>query len=228
MVNPSKPESNGPVLVYDVPDMPGSDGTQEYKGYYILLPIDNRFVDIDDTIVWYKANVIADKLILFRVPAWPYALWPNSAYSRDFYDLIMNQVGLPIQKSMNACHSVFDAESDEAGSATVESRKWKYILLDFSNVKGCGELSSSKVYSEAGETQAVDYDFIQVPQYFTKADDGTLTISHYEEFLGFKVAHTPPAGEGGRKTSRAAAQKSKLAQKRAAAAAAAASAMKQG
>ena len=78
-------------------------------------------------------------------------------------------------------------------------------------MEGVGELSSKKVYSQAGNQEILDFDLLIIPA----AWDDNNNVLHNGKFLGFRVG----VSEGGRKTSRKATQKSKLAQKRAAAAA---------
>ena len=68
-VNLNKPEANGPFLVYSVPDFTGAEAGTEFKGYYIVLPVDKRFVDLDDEVNWFTANVVSQGHILFRIPA---------------------------------------------------------------------------------------------------------------------------------------------------------------
>lgn len=209
-VNPDHPESNGPFLVYDVPDLPGTSGVQ-YKGFYLILPIDTRFVDMDDEVAWYTGACSGSKGLLFKLPAWPFVLYPKGD-SRKHYDNLLKAVPEYVQRSMNDAHSFFDpgqADEDLASNATAqaESRKWRYINLDFSSVKGSWNLSSKHIFADAGEREVLDYDYIEVPNAGGRAD----------AFLGFRVARIPidSGSKGaGRKVQRSDAQKSKLQQKR--------------
>ena len=211
-VNLERPEANGPFLVYEVPNFRGADQTTEYAGFYILLPIDNRFGEMDDQTSWYSGKVVSSNQILFQMPAWPFALWPFGAHSRIVYDQITSQVGDEAHKSMNSAHHAFD-KKDGTDAALLESRKWKYVLLDFSGIPNVNELSSKVLYTDAGEQEMLDYDFISCPaEWTTDPTTGSNNIIREEELLGFKVASIDT--HGGRKVLRTAQKKSKLAQKK--------------
>lgn len=166
---------------------------------------------MDEEITWYSGNVAGATHLLFRMPAWPYPLWPKAVNSEYLYASITDQVPEPVKKSMNSCHSVFDPSSEDAESAAVEARKWRHVLLDFSKVRGIGELSSKVLFSDAGEKEALDYDLIEVPLHFD--NDGNALS--YQTLLGFKVGCVDP--NSSRKVARTGAIKSKLQQKREAA-----------
>ena len=120
------------------------------------------------------------------------------------------QVPAPVGKSMNNVHSIFDSSAEEGkniSAGEIEARKWRYVMLDFSKVKGVGELSSKAVYADDGEKDSLDYDYIEVPMFF---DETKKEISHHKIFLGFKVGVHSPEGEGGRKVQRTGVKKSKL------------------
>lgn len=213
-VNVNKPESNGPFLVYEVPDFPAAKDGKEVRGFYILLPIDHRFPDMDEEVNWYSAHVAGGQHVLFKMPAWPYPLQPGIANGDYLYKAIMSQVPVHVQKSMNNAHSVFDPENEDLhDAALLESRKWKYALLDFSKVKDVETLSSKILYADAGDKDALDFDVIDVPLYFNAR---TKEVTHVQTFLGFKVGMEA----SGRKVTRTGKEKSKLQKKREEAAAA--------
>ena len=213
VVDPDKPETNGPFLIYQVPDFPGAKEGTEHKGFYIIMPVDHRFPDMDEETTWYSAYVSGSHHVLFKFPAWPYALWPKADNGEILYDSILDQVPECVRKSLNNCHAVFDPDGSagHAGAAEVEARKWEYAMLDFSQIKGIGELSSRVLYDQAGDKDTLDYDLIEVPLYF---DSDTSTISHYQTFLGFKVGSVDPEGPSGRKVARSGTKKSALQLKR--------------
>ena len=186
------------------------------------MPIDHRFPELDEEINWYSAHVAGSHQVLFRMPAWPYPLWPKANNAEILYNAILRQVPEPVRKSMNAAHSVFDPSSEAAETAAVEVRKWKYVMLDFSKVKGIGELSSKVLYSDAGDKEALDYDLIEIP---TSVNQKGQVLA-LQTFLGFRVGCIDDSG--GRKIARSGAKKSKLQQKREAAAASRLNQMKQG
>ena len=215
-VNPDLPECNGPFLIYPVPDFPGASGDSEYKGYYIMYPMDSRFVEMDDTTNWVTGWVHSNgTCVVIKVPAWPFPMWPNGRHHQFLYDQIVNQVGPNVAKSMHNAHSAFDASQDGVGSnaGTIEARKWKYYELDFSKCPDFeGSLSSRKLYADAGETESLDYDLITIPFNWEADKDGNIQVTQDEYYLGFKVANV--AGDG-RKTKRTAGGASKMALKRA-------------
>ena len=214
-MNTDRPECNGPVLVYSVPDYIGTDNQTEYKGFYILLPIDSRFEQMDPNTNFYQAKVVGSKQIVVTMPAWPFALWPTNPDGRNLYGRIINQVGGPIGRSMNAVHSAWDNTDGDMDAIAQETRKWKYVTLDFSSVMPAhGELSSKVLFAEAGEQELLDFDVIDVPAEWEQIDNDNVRINREETFLGFRVATLE--GDGGRKVSRTQTQMSKLAQKRAA------------
>jgi hypothetical protein len=206
-VDPTRPESHGPFLVYFVPDLEAVETGKEVPGYYMLLKIDPRFPDMDEEINWYSGSVTSTGAhCLFKMPAWPFSLWPNGVNAATLYDTMMSQLPPAVVKSFNACHSTFDTELE---TAELESRKWKYVMLDFSKCKD-GTLSSKLVFIDAGEKEVLDYDVIEVPDV---DKDGNVLFN--ETYLGFRVG----VERGGRKVVRTShAVKSKLQQKREAAA----------
>lgn len=210
MVNDKLPECNGPFLVYPVPDFLGVGGRTEYKGFYIFMPIDVRFIEMDEEVTWYSAKVVSGTQVLVQAPAWPFCFWPKGNHSSKLYDRIVSQVDDPVKKSMHNAHSIFD--DAEADGATLEARKWKYYLLDFSSIKGIGELSSKVLYGDAGEQEILDFDFVNVPRTWTEDSQGNFSVTSQEDFLGFRVANVDDPG--GRKVARTGTKKSKLALKR--------------
>ena len=207
-VVPDRPESeaNGPVLVYSVPNFLSADGSTEYPGFYILMEFDPRFIEMDDEHTWYSAKAISATQVLIQLLAWPYCLWPNGPNSTGLYTNLVDQLPDAVKYSVNAAHAPFD-NKDEVTNAQLESRKWRYILLDFSNAKDIGELSSKSLYSDAGEQEILDYDVISVP----KTWDASNNVLSEQDFLGFKVANV--SAGGGWKIQRKGVKKSKLAQK---------------
>ena len=206
-VNLDKPESNGPFLLYQVPDFEGAKAGTENKGFYLILQIDFRFVQIDDKINWYTGNVASGgQHLLFRMPAFPYAFWPWLQNSEEYWKVIQGQLPFPITKAMNDAHSPFDPTSENVESVEVMSRQWKYIMLDFSSVPGVGALSSKVLFDEAGDAEALEFDVLKVP---VLDNEISRRVVHTEYFLGFKVVVL----KKGRKVARSEKTRSKLANK---------------
>jgi hypothetical protein len=93
-VNVEKPECNGPFLVYDVPNMKCIDGVNdECRGFYIILPIDSRFDQMDDETNWYTESVTScGTKLLFKVPGCPFGLFPKGKHSSFLYNQIVKQL----------------------------------------------------------------------------------------------------------------------------------------
>ena len=160
-----------------------------------MLGINKDFMKIDDSTNWFSANVTGSQLILFRMPAFPYALWPwlKGSIGEEFMKIIQEQVPEPVQKAMNHAHSVFAPDADTSQSMETLSRRWKYFLLDFTAIKDVGELSSKVLFADAGDREVLDYDVIEVPVSVDEKGD----IVHSEYLLGFKVGCRDLDGEGG-------------------------------
>jgi hypothetical protein len=204
-------KANGPFMIYDCPDFPAKKDVQ-MRAFYIVLGIDERFIRMDETTTWYSGRVVGKHQVEFRVPAWPFPLYPHAKNTRynTFWKAFTDAVPTSAKKEMTNVHSIFDLDSEEMpSSAVVEARKWTTFLLDFSKVKGVGELSSQAVFGKAGPTEKLDCDYIDVP-FFNEQnkEEGS------EAFLGFRVGVHPVDGEGSRKVSRSAATKSALALKK--------------
>ena len=202
----TKPEANGPFLVYDVPDFPGAEAGTEHRGFYILFPIDHRFPEGNIEVNFYTGYVKSDNEVVFKFPAWPYPLYPGLPNTKLLYQALTSVLPEYVTKSMNNIHAFFDNEHED--TALVESRKWEYVTLDFSQVKGMDELalSSRVLFADAGEKESLDYNYHEVPLYYSGA-----SVTHYQAFLGFMVGTKPKEGtQGGRKVKRSAATKSKL------------------
>ena len=116
-INPDLPESNWPFLIYSVPDFPGAEAGTEFKGFYILVPVDKHFADWDDETEWVYGNVISEKKIMFCMPAMPYPLFPGAVNGQVLYKKLLSNIPPCVQKSMNNCHSFFDSKSGEAEDA---------------------------------------------------------------------------------------------------------------
>jgi hypothetical protein len=214
--NLSRPEVNSPFIIYDVNGLKGAkEGTEVGRAFYMLMEVEPRFLDMDDTTTWYSAHTVGAQ-VHFKVPAWPFPLFPSplNKKSDEFFKSLTEQVPNVVSKAIVHVHSVFD-EGNES-THIVEGRKWKTIILDFSRTKGVGSLSSAMVFADAGDKDMLDYDYLQLPIY-----DEKNKIVGNQVFLGFKVGVIPPDGDAARKVNRTGPAKSKMAQKKAAATAAA-------
>ena len=220
-VNLDKPELNHPFLIFETSGLKGVDSDKhgsEFNGFTIILPCDSRFMEIDEEVSWYTATVAAEKHILVRVPAWPFAFWPWHKGGRyrghNLYDSIIGQLDENTVKNVNHIYTAFDAGQEAVESAETMSRKWKYYMLDFSHVKDVGVLSSKVIYDEAGKKELLDFDIISAPMHIS--NESPPRAYSEEFFVGFKVARLEGDGEEGKKTKRSQPKKSKFAAKMAA------------
>lgn len=207
-VNMKKPESAWPMLVYTVPDFPGVvDGT-EHKGLYILCDVDKRFEEFDGTVDWYTGCVCGgnDKMLHFKVPAFPFPLFPNVTDGEWLYQGIQSQVGAHVQKSMNDAH----ANLDDQEAVTLEKRKWQDIVLDFSHCDDFDYFDSNCLCADAGPKKTLDFDVIDVPLKYS----GPNSIQAWQSMYGFKVGCMTDGPVGARKTKRSGQQKSQAQKKR--------------
>jgi hypothetical protein len=203
MVNPEKPEFNGPFLVFPCRGMPAAKRGTEQDGYYILFAVDSRFEDLDGTQDWWTAYVFSLKRILFKVPAWDFPFFPHPNLI-GFQQILTPQVDESIAKSLTNGFAAMDATQ---ASDVQEARKWKYYVLDFSNVKDLDHLSSKVIFADADDKDSLDFDVIEIPYDPAKIYNQTI--------LGFKVAGIPTQGTGSRKVARThAPNMTKLAQRR--------------
>jgi hypothetical protein len=173
-VNIDRPEANREVLVFPLKDIEGvktvkgEKKTMHYFGYYIMFPMDIRFILDDETTEHYKARVFSMNQVLLSVPAWPYSPLMNR-------DEIANLVDGIVTDGMDDARHAFDDNK--------ESRRWKYILLDFPPSHSLG---SKEIYDEAGEDEELKLELIPFVYAHKKIPNAVNTI-HY---AGWKVCRT--------------------------------------
>jgi hypothetical protein len=115
-VNTGCPEANGEALVFSLKDIPGAKSGTMYHGYYIMLPMDIRFVLDDGTLEHYTARIFMDTQILVSVPSHQYSV----LYNRD---KLMKCVPSPVTNAMDDARHSFEEHK--------EARRWKHLLLEF-------------------------------------------------------------------------------------------------
>ena len=72
MVDHERPEGNGPFWIYPVPDMEAAEEGNEVPGFYIMMPVDERWGDLDATVTWYSARVVGTHEVHIKVPSLPF------------------------------------------------------------------------------------------------------------------------------------------------------------
>jgi hypothetical protein len=71
--NVERPERNRQVLVFPIVDIPG-EKNQVFTGYYIMTPMDIRFMIDEPTISFYNARVFTNRSsVLIQLPGWLYS-----------------------------------------------------------------------------------------------------------------------------------------------------------
>ena len=141
-VNVDHPEANREVLVFPLKEIEGVKTGTSYYGYYIMVPMDVRFILDDQTIEHYKARLFANHQVLLTVPSWQY----SPLYNRDE---IVKKVATNVTDVMdNARHAYEDNKA---------SRRWKHLLLEFPSPH---ELSSKLIYDEAGDDEELALELV--------------------------------------------------------------------
>lgn len=133
-VNITRPELNREVLIFPIVDIEG-DKHQVYQGYYLMIPMDARFVLDDPSKDYYKARIFSDKSILIQIPAWHYGILNNR-------DEIAAHVAENVTNAMDdARHAYVEAK---------DAREWKYLCLEFPDGH---ELSTKEIVSAEGDDE---------------------------------------------------------------------------
>jgi hypothetical protein len=133
-VNVARPELNREVLVFPILDIKG-DKSQVYQGYYMMIPMDARFVVDDPSKDYYKARISSDNSVLIQIPAWHYGILNNR-------DEIAAHVADNVTNAMHdARHAYVEAK---------DAREWKYLCLQFPDGH---ELSTKEIISAGGDDE---------------------------------------------------------------------------
>jgi hypothetical protein len=141
-VNIDKPEANREALVFPLKDMVGMKKGASYYGYYIMMPMDVRYIMDNENVEHYKARLFGNNKILLTVPAWDY----SHLYNREE---IFDQVAMNVTDAMDDARHGF-----EENKAT---RQWKNLLLEF---PGGHVLSSKLIYEDAGDDEELELEIV--------------------------------------------------------------------
>lgn len=142
------PERNREVYVYEVDELVGvgSFQNQVFKGFYVLFPIEARYVRDDPRNVWYSLKVVSPNQALLKMPGAHYAMQSNDD-RKNFNQFLPESVVKSIDKKRN--DYVRRRKNGEAG--------WKYILLTFPECQPGTEfpleLTTSPINEKATEEQ---------------------------------------------------------------------------
>jgi len=171
-VNTKCPEANREVQIYDLERIEGvgDKKNQLFKGFWMLLPIDIRFILDDTATTHWMARVFNDNTVMLSIQALNY----SALYDRDQFEKRVSENALEAMD--NAHHEVVD----ETG-AIREERKWKHLYLEFDNdVK----LSAKEINEFAGEEGKLDLQLIPV----TASHPKNKAIKHTAMCAAWKVA----------------------------------------
>jgi len=173
-VNTDHPEANREVMVYDIERVEGvGDNTNcLFKGFWICLPIDIRFILDDHATTHWKARVFSSNTVMLSIQAWNY----SHLHDRDqFEDKVDTNVLEAIDGSLN----------DYANEAAdiKEGRKWKHLLLEFpSDI----ELAAKPIHANAGDDEKLELDLIPIEVTHPKHK----SLRYTSMYAAWKVART--------------------------------------
>lgn len=158
--NVERPERNRELLVFPIADIPG-EKNQMFRGYYIMVPMDIRFVLESPTVSMYSARVFTSKSVLIQLPGWMY----SPLNDREQFEKIVGE---------NVTHSMDDAR--HAYYENKRSREWKHLLLDFPDDH---ELSSKEIYDQSGEDEMLKLEIVPVSYKLFKKKHAPVVDTHW-------------------------------------------------
>jgi len=174
-VDTVNPERNREVTVYSVRDMEGVQKNVTYDGYFICLPMDLRWVAENVNEDQYRARLWTTGQVMITYPAYDYShLNDYRAFQKS------EAVTEPIAHAMDNAAEEFIRDTN-ATKGRNRNRQWKKLILNFPN----GHVLSSKaLYSEAGDDEELETEFVSVP--VNQRDMGIGDIT----YACWKVART--------------------------------------
>jgi hypothetical protein len=142
--NVERPERNREVLVFPIVDIPG-EKNQVFTGYYIMTPMDIRFVIDEPTISFYNARVFTNRSsVLIQLPGWLYSpLNDREEFKKHVTENVTN--------AMDDCRHAYYGDKIR--------REWKYLLLDFPDDH---ELSSKEINEEAVDEETLKLEVVPI------------------------------------------------------------------
>ena len=172
-VNTAHPEANREVMVYDLDRIQGAGEANKntlYKGFWICLPIDVRFILDDVNTEHWKARVFSSNSVLLSIQAWNY----SHLYDRDELETNVDE---NVLEAIDNCHHGLEDESSDVK----EARKWKHLLLQF----GDGvELSAKHIFLGAGDDEKLKLELLAV----TVTHKKMPTLNYTSMYAAWKVA----------------------------------------
>ncbi|CAB9506771.1 unknown protein [Seminavis robusta] len=172
-VNTERPEANREAGIYELDRIAGAGDkkNQLYSGFWIVLPIDIRFILDDMSAAHWSARIIAKNKILLSTQAWNY----SCLYDRDEFK--KNVQPNELEALDGAHHDIYDESSGEIK----EDRKWKHLVLEFpERVK----LSAKEIYGDSGEDDKLELQLLPV----TVTHPKQPKLKYTSMFAAWKVA----------------------------------------
>jgi len=173
-VNTKCPEANREVIVCDLERIPGAGEEKDtlFKGFWMTLPIDIRFIADDESTTHWKARVFSSNTVLLSIQAWDY----THLNGRDQLENAVTE---------NVLEAIDDSQHDCAAqpSDKKEARKWKHLFLKFSDE---AELSAKSIHSNAGEDENLELELVPVAVEHPKLKG----VSYTTMYAAWKVART--------------------------------------
>lgn len=173
-VNTATPEANREVSVYDIERIDGVGERENalFKGYWICMPIDVRFILDDLTTEHWKARVYSSDTVLLSIQAWDY----SQLHDRDEFE---KQVTSNVLEAIDAAHH--DLAEEPADRS--EARKWKHLFLKF---KDGVELAAKCINEDAGEDEKMKLELIPA----TVKHPKKANLNYTAMYAAWKVART--------------------------------------
>ena len=173
-MNIDRPDANREAYVFVVEKLEGTTNKNEkFSGYFIVIPVDIRWVLSDKSVECYKARVFTQNQILITMPSWDYDLLHN----RDEF------VGLSPAADENLVDAMDDAR--HTFNDNRETRRFKHIMLDFpsDNV-----LSSKTINKNAGDDEILKLRLFFSKKLLKRGDIDSGDEYSVKHYAGWSVA----------------------------------------
>ncbi|CAB9510059.1 unknown protein [Seminavis robusta] len=170
-VNTERPEANREVMVYELDRIQGVGDKQNqlFSGFWIVMPIDFRYILDDDETTHWKVSVIAKNKLLLSIQAWNY----SALHDRDEFKKCVTKNDLEAMDG--AMHDLIDEKTCEV----YEDRKWKHLILEFEQDV---HLSTKEIY----DNDVVELEPLLLP--ITVKHPKNPKLKYTSMFASWKVA----------------------------------------
>jgi hypothetical protein len=165
-------------MIFPISDIPGV-GTQKmwiYRGYFIALPFDIRFIRDDPKTKFISCRVYSPSELLLQIPAWPYPFTSN-----DDRNCWLARVDPSISNGIDECRNAF--------AQNFSARQWKYIILRFPEDH---TLTTQPIFEDAGVDEWCKLELVPI---FYETVKGAIppqyNVCHY---AGFQVVRSDIPG----------------------------------